>query len=184
MEFPEDKLVEELVLQPAAELAAGEVVIGLLEGLSSAGEPLVNFPQNLADEAIPAMSTLPVNPENAGRRQVALLFTQGDLRNPLIIGLIHSPLQSLIDGFQIEPASDDIDQQTTSESEAVNPGTGINATIDGNRVVLEGREEVVLKCGEASITLTRAGKILIRGKYILNRSTGVNRILGGSVQVN
>ncbi len=58
------------------------------------------------------------------------------------------------------------------------------ANVDGERVVLEGREEVVLKCGEASITLTRAGKILIRGKYLLNRSSGVNRILGGSVQVN
>ncbi len=183
MDYPKDKLVEELVLQPETELAAGEVVIGQLEGLSSAGEPLVNFSQNLAGEAIPAMSTLPVNLGHAGR-QVALLFTQGDLRNPLIIGLIHSPLQSLIDGFQIEPASGEIDQQPTSESETVNPGTDINATIDGKRVVLEGREEVVLKCGEASITLTKAGKILIRGKYILNRSTGVNRILGGSVQVN
>lgn len=183
MNYPKDKLGEELVLQPAAELAAGEVVIGQLEGLSNAGEPLVNFPQNLADEAIRAMSTLPVNPEHAGR-QVALLFTQGDLRSPLIIGLIHSPLQSLIDGFQIEPALDEVDQQSTSDSEGINPGAGINATIDGNRVVLEGREEVVLKCGEASITLTRAGKILIRGKYILNRSAGVNRILGGSVQVN
>lgn len=171
------------MLQPATELAAGEVVIGQLEGLSGAGEPLVNFPQNLADEAIPAMSTLPVHSEHTGR-QVALLFTQGDLRNPLIIGLIHSPLQSLIDDFEIQPVQDEVDPQTSTESGTEKPDAVTNATIDGKRVVLEGREEVVLKCGEASITLTRAGKILIRGKYILNRSTGVNRILGGSVQVN
>ena len=171
------------MLQPATELAAGEVVIGQLEGLSGAGEPLVNFPQNLADEAIPAMSTLPVHSEHTGR-QVALLFTQGDLRNPLIIGLIHSPLQSLIDDFEIQPVQDEVDPQTSTEPGTEKPDAGTNATIDGKRVVLEGREEVVLKCGEASITLTRAGKILIRGKYILNRSTGVNRILGGSVQVN
>ena len=50
--------------------------------------------------------------------------------------------------------------------------------------MLEGREEVVIKCGEASITLTKAGKILIRGNYLLNRASGVNRIQGGSVQVN
>ena len=33
-------------------------------------------------------------------------------------------------------------------------------------------------------TLTRAGKILIRGAYLLARSSGVNRIQGGSVQIN
>lgn len=56
--------------------------------------------------------------------------------------------------------------------------------VDGKKVVIEAKDEIVLKCGDASITLTKAGKIMIRGKYLLNRSTGVNRILGGSVQVN
>ena len=37
---------------------------------------------------------------------------------------------------------------------------------------------------EASITLTRAGKVLIQGSYVSSRSTGVNRIKGGSVQLN
>ena len=30
----------------------------------------------------------------------------------------------------------------------------------------------------------RAGKVLIRGAYLLSRSSGVNRIKGGSVQIN
>ncbi|XXT19888.1 hypothetical protein WME94_57670 [Sorangium sp. So ce429] len=30
----------------------------------------------------------------------------------------------------------------------------------------------------------RAGKILIRGEYLLVRASGVNRIQGGSVQIN
>ncbi|MEW5071937.1 hypothetical protein AB1P14_09365, partial [Pseudomonas aeruginosa] len=38
--------------------------------------------------------------------------------------------------------------------------------------------------GKASITLTRAGKVIIRGAYLSSRSTGVNRIKGGSVQIN
>ena len=45
-------------------------------------------------------------------------------------------------------------------------------------------KEIVLKCGKASITLTKAGKVIIRGTYLLNRSSGVNRIKGGSVQIN
>jgi hypothetical protein len=56
--------------------------------------------------------------------------------------------------------------------------------IDGRRVTFEAKEEIVLRCGKASITLTRAGKVLIRGAYLLNRSSGVNRIKGGSVQIN
>ncbi len=183
MEEPENNTTEELVLSPAAELAPGEIVIGLLQGLSSTGEPLVSFPQNVSTEAIPAMSTLAINAGHAGR-QVALLFTQGDLNNPLIVGLIHSPLQSLIDGFEIAPAIDETEENLARESEASTDDANFDAYIDGKRVVLEGQEQVVLQCGEASITLTKAGKILIRGKYILNRSTGVNRILGGSVQVN
>jgi hypothetical protein len=56
--------------------------------------------------------------------------------------------------------------------------------IDGKRVTFDAREEIVLRCGKASITLTKAGKVLIRGAYLLNRSSGVNRIKGGSVQIN
>jgi hypothetical protein len=42
----------------------------------------------------------------------------------------------------------------------------------------------VLQCGKASITLTKAGKVLIQGSYVSSRSTGVNRVKGGSVQLN
>lgn len=56
--------------------------------------------------------------------------------------------------------------------------------VDGKKVIFDAKDEIVLRCGKASITLTRAGKILIRGAYLLNRSSGVNRIKGGSVQIN
>ena len=56
--------------------------------------------------------------------------------------------------------------------------------IDGQRVIFDAKKEIVLRCGKSSITLTRAGKVLIRGAYLLNRSSGVNRIKGGSVQIN
>ncbi len=59
-----------------------------------------------------------------------------------------------------------------------------NVSIDGQRVSITGQEEVVLQCGEASITLRKDGKIIIRGKSLLNRASGVNRIMGASVQVN
>lgn len=64
------------------------------------------------------------------------------------------------------------------------PGTVADATVDGRRVVLDAQDEVVLRCGEASITLRRNGRVVIRGTYVETRSQGVNRIKGGSVQIN
>jgi len=58
------------------------------------------------------------------------------------------------------------------------------AKVDGKKVTLTGEDEVTLKCGKASITLTKAGKVLIKGEYVLSRSSGVNRIKGGAVQIN
>lgn len=51
-------------------------------------------------------------------------------------------------------------------------------------LVLAADREIVLRCGKASITLTRAGKVIIRGAYVGIISSGVNRIQGGSVQIN
>jgi hypothetical protein len=44
--------------------------------------------------------------------------------------------------------------------------------------------EIVLQCGRASIVLTRAGKVLVRGAYLSLRSSGMQRITGASVQIN
>ena len=51
-------------------------------------------------------------------------------------------------------------------------------------VTFSAPRELILQCGHASIVLTRAGKILIRGAYISSRSSGMHRITGGSVQIN
>ena len=60
----------------------------------------------------------------------------------------------------------------------------VEVDTDGERLVVSAKEEIVLRCGAASITLTKAGKVLIRGTYVLSRSSGVNRVKGGSVQLN
>jgi hypothetical protein len=52
------------------------------------------------------------------------------------------------------------------------------------RMVVSAKEQMVLQCGKASITLTKAGKVLIQGSYVSSRSTGVNRVKGGSVHLN
>ena len=56
--------------------------------------------------------------------------------------------------------------------------------IDGRKIMVEGRDEVVLRCGRASITLTRDGRVAIRGVKLSSRASGSNKIKGGSVQIN
>jgi hypothetical protein len=166
------------VTTTSSPVAAGEIVIGHIAGIDSQGQPLVEYVGNPTGQPLVAMSTMGITPGHVGR-SAALLFANGDPRSPVIMGLIHSPLHDLIVAYEAQP------QEQASESHEHPSGLKADeVTVDGRRVVLEGKEEVVIKCGEASITLTKAGKILIRGNYLLNRSTGVNRIMGGSVQVN
>jgi hypothetical protein len=60
----------------------------------------------------------------------------------------------------------------------------IEADIDGRRVRIVARDEIVLECGEASITLRRNGRIVIKGTYVETCSEGTNRIKGGQVRIN
>jgi hypothetical protein len=60
----------------------------------------------------------------------------------------------------------------------------LNVMVDNTRIEIEGQDEVVLRCGKASITLRRNGRVIIRGTYVESRSTGTNRIKGGSVLIN
>jgi hypothetical protein len=63
-------------------------------------------------------------------------------------------------------------------------GEPVDAILDGRRVVIDAREEIVLRCGKASITLRRNGRVIIRGTYVETDSEGVNRIKGGTVRIN
>lgn len=135
------------------------VVIGLLIGFNDKCQPLVAYPGNTEDTAIIARTTANIGNESLGK-DVALLFEEGDPRRPLIIGLIHHP------------------------DRISNPESSITAQLDGENIMFSAEKNITLKCGKASITLTRAGKIFIRGTYLVSHSSGVNRIRGGTVHIN
>jgi hypothetical protein len=189
MAVSNSKASETEIRETFESIAAGSIVIGIIVGLDADGRPLVDFNNNPESNSIVAITTSPITKRHLSR-QVALLFNNGDLNQPVIIGLIHNPLDELIENFELTLADhenadpfpecdDEVRNQAEIKTEENN-----HVYVDGKQVCIEGSEEVTFKCGKASITLTKSGKILIRGTYLLNRSTGVNRIMGGSVQVN
>ena len=137
------------------------VVIGELIGLrGSGGVALVTFPNQIGTAAVAARSVVDLFGDHIGQ-QVVLTFDGGDRSKPIVMGVLRA---------SAEPADD---RSTVVEVER-----------DGQRVVIDAKKQLVLRCGKASITLTREGKVLIQGAYVSSRSTGVNRIKGGSVQLN
>lgn len=136
------------------------VVIGVLMGFTEAGLPLVVFPGNKSGTGLAAHSTACFKSDDVGC-QVALLFEGGNPQRPIVIGRMQNP--------------EDIVQPQQQN---------ISAELDNERLEFKAKKEIVLRCGKASITLTKAGKIILRGAYVLSRSSGVNKIKGGSVQIN
>jgi hypothetical protein len=133
------------------------VMVGRLVGLTSGGEPLVEFPDSPSDAPLAARAMAAVGPGDVGR-EVALLFEGADPHKPIVMGFMQLPSTKTTPTLAVEN--------------------------DGRRLTLRGEQEIVLACGKASITLTRAGKVILSGTYVLTRSSGVNRIRGGSVQIN
>jgi len=73
-------------------------------------------------------------------------------------------------------------QSTAPTSRA--PSQVLDVKIDGKSVSFEARDEIVLRCGNASISLRKNGKVAIRGAFVESHATGTNRIKGASVKVN
>ena len=65
-----------------------------------------------------------------------------------------------------------------------NASDAVDVSADGRNVTVSAEDSITLSCGDASITLNRDGKIVIRGAYVVSHSSGINRIRGGSVQLN
>ncbi len=150
------------------------VVIGLLSSIDNQGRALVIFPGNPSDTPVIARTTTSVDHDDIGH-EVALMFEGGDPLKPLLIGLIQNPGADK-KGAPNEGLEGFVEQPDDSEPPYLE--------LDGERIDLKAQNQITLKCGKASVTLTKAGKVIIRGTYLLNRSSGVNRIKGGSVQIN
>jgi hypothetical protein len=144
------------------------IVVGKIVQIDNQTAPMVDFSANLSGAAVKALSTVAVGLHD-NKRDVALAFVNGDPQMPVIIGFMHVPN----------------DTQAVEKIETNKNGLGaVTVEKDGETVTISAEKQIVLKCGESSIILTRAGKVLLKGAYISSYSKGMNRIKGGAVQIN
>ncbi|MEO8921560.1 MAG: DUF6484 domain-containing protein [Caldimonas sp.] len=137
------------------------VAIGTLVAIADSGRsPLVLFPGPHGNTALRARSVVDIHGEHVGK-EVALTFENGDAALPIVMGVLHDEL-----------------------SRPLRQAGHVEVDADGERMIIAASEQLVLRCGEASITLTKAGKVLISGSYVSTQSVGVNRIKGASIQLN
>ena len=138
------------------------IVTATLAGMTDDGRtPLVMYAGQPGTAAIAAKTTIDLHAGHIGG-QVVLMFDGGDPGRPIVLGRVRG----------------------TDDRSVRQESSPIDVEADGERMIVTAKDQLVLKCGKASITLTRAGKILISGAYVLSHSTGANRIKGGSIQLN
>ena len=146
--------------------------IGRVVRINESGLVLVDFTGNSSGPIVARTTSTSITKlcgtGNPTGRDVLLAFDNNDPRQPIIVDTMYSLIEEIAD-----PAT------TTLEAEKP-----LNATIDGKRISFDAENEIVLRCGKASITLTKAGKVLIKGDYVLSHSSGENRIRGGSISIN
>lgn len=134
---------------------AAAAVIGRLHGFDLLEQPLVTGLAPHPHEVLAVRSAVALRREQVGAE--VLLLWAGEVA--VITGVLEPhPLQT--------------------------PPAPVRVQADGARHLIEADRDIVLRCGDASITLTRAGKVLIKGHYILSRASGYNKIKGAAVDIN
>lgn len=151
---------EALAMHPFA-IGAG-MRIGELMALANEGTmAIIQDSSQLGYVMIRARTVVDLHADHIGR-QVLLAVVPGQPEQHVVLGVLRGGDQPV----------------------AVHASEQVSLEADGKRFVVHAKQQLVLRCGKASITLTKAGKVLIDGTYVLSRSTGANRVKGASVQLN
>ena len=164
----EEKEAEEFValrsrsMLPVAPAAAAAAATATFHGFDVDDQPLLVGVPGLEQEVVRARASVGLRQSDIGST-VVLLFDGGEARRPIVVGVL-----------QRQPRAD--------QSAPVPPPVTVHS--ENERLVISAEREITLRCGEASLTLTRAGKVIIKGAYIVSRATGYNKIKGAIVDIN
>lgn len=147
--------------RPDGDIVSG-IIVGTFVGFGADGAKfLVTYPGQPGTMALSARAMTKLNGSHIGRPAV-LFIDQRTPPHPIILGCLVN----------------DTPPELASTSSCV------EVDADGESLVVSASERIVLRCGKASITLTKDGKLILQGQYVSSQSAGVLRLKGGSVQIN
>ena len=164
-------------LQPAA----GVLPVATADAAAQSGPVRVVTLVALADDGMPQVTLDASQPPVTARLAMQVTRPRLELaiaeRQPVVVLIDHTaPSSPLLIGC--------LEQVATESAVAIEPPSVVEADVDGRRVRVTAQDEIVLQCGQASITLRRNGRVIVRGTYVETHSDGTNRIKGGQVQIN
>ena len=140
------------------------VISTILQYDSATNQYFIQNPLDSVEQILVSKSTVEICESTIGK-EVLISFEEENVYRPVITGIIQKLKQP------VESAKNSNKQFETKLD-------------DSERLIFSAEREIVLQCGKSSIHLTKAGKVIIRGNYVLSRSTGLNSMKGGSVSIN
>ena len=170
--LPETAPEATLPVEPFAALLASStpqrteippVVVGRLLALTDGrATALVAFEDQPTEAAVRARTAIDLFPEQIGH-EVLLTFERQDRTRPIVMGVLR-----------------------TSADLATSPATAqhVEVRADGQRLTIKAQDELVLQCGRSTIILSADGRLELHADVIVSQAAEVNRIRGGSVQLN
>ncbi len=134
------------------------VLVGEVVGVDDLGLPLVSTEMHGTRAAdVVWMPDAPNWSKCVGLR-VVLGHLCGDEQRPVVLGLLDAP--------PLLNAPPKADAQTPDTLHVVS------------------KRELVIECGKSKIAMRADGRIEIRGGHLISRSSGPNKVKGGSVHIN
>jgi len=162
-------MAEELKLLKTANIREANTnpapTVGRVIDLPENGYLLVKPESGQVRRARMVSSLAGTKPEYLIGQDVVLIFENNDPDKPIAVACL-------------QPTGDFVSALRAAEK------NDVEATVDGEKVLIQARQKLELRVGKASIVIDANGKITIRGANLLSRSTGPIRIKGGHVEIN
>jgi hypothetical protein len=144
--------------------------VGTLVGIDNDGRPLVMFPGGPVTSTPARLAVSAPRPSHEELQHgvgVVLMFEDGDARRPIVVGIVRD---------RFEPLAERPVALLSEDTRAL--------TLNGSAVIVEGQDEIVLKCGLGSLTIRANGQIVIKGTRLVSRASETNKIRGAAVHIN
>lgn len=132
--------------------------IARIAAFSDDGSPMVTVDGFLSSPTL-AISMCTLDDTKIGDL-FGLMFQNGQLQRPVLMGKLQQSILTL-------GKNADCKVEQSQDYVSINAG-----------------KEIHLQCGDSHLLLTADGHAEIRGKRVINHSTGLNRIRGASVRIN